>query len=67
MTKKDTSTNNNDVNGNLPMMDDDEKHEEDEEVFTIAVIKNDLEGGNRGNVKKQFCLKIDEFVVNKVF
>ncbi|CAK5089852.1 unnamed protein product [Meloidogyne enterolobii] len=65
MAKKDTV--NNDVNGNLPMMDDDddEKHEgEEEEVFTIAVIKND-QGGNRGNVKKQFCLKIDEFVVNK--
>nr|CAD2160519.1 unnamed protein product [Meloidogyne enterolobii] len=63
MTKKEVSTTTNDVNGNLPMMDDDEKHEEDEELFTIAVIKNDVEGGRKR--EKQFCLKIDEFVVNK--
>ncbi|KAL7069858.1 hypothetical protein ACQ4LE_010986 [Meloidogyne hapla] len=64
--KRKTNEKDADVNGNLPMMDDD-KHEEDE-VLTIAVhpLKEEEKINGRTEItKKQFCLRIDELIINK--
>jgi hypothetical protein len=64
-TKKDVS-----LNGNLPMMDDDKHEGEEDDALTIAVhpLKEDEVIIEQKEMSQpQFCLKIDNLCIQKVF